>query len=71
MPGSGGEERDEPGSPLPPERPEWEPIRVWARENGFLVNNRGRVPAHIREAYAARPVEAPAPPDEPPSRPQP
>ncbi|MEU3437854.1 Lsr2 family protein [Streptomyces sp. NPDC006863] len=27
-------------------------IRKWARENGHNVNDRGRVPAEIREAYA-------------------
>ncbi|MFC4501763.1 MULTISPECIES: histone-like nucleoid-structuring protein Lsr2 [Streptomyces] len=27
-------------------------IRAWAKENGFEVNDRGRVPEHIREAYA-------------------
>lgn len=26
-------------------------IRKWARENGHNVNDRGRVPAEIREAY--------------------
>ncbi|QES45270.1 hypothetical protein DEJ49_33570 [Streptomyces venezuelae] len=26
-------------------------IRTWARDNGFEVNDRGRVPAPIREAY--------------------
>ncbi|TSB19296.1 Lsr2 family protein [Streptomyces sp. NBC_01525] len=27
-------------------------IRAWARENGYNVNDRGRVPVEIREAYA-------------------
>ncbi|MFG2221916.1 Lsr2 family protein [Streptomyces sp. NPDC050161] len=27
-------------------------IRAWAKENGYNVNDRGRVPADIREAYA-------------------
>lgn len=27
-------------------------IRAWAKENGYEVNDRGRVPASIREAYA-------------------
>ncbi|MCF3100996.1 Lsr2 family protein [Streptomyces roseoverticillatus] len=27
-------------------------IRKWAKENGYSVNDRGRVPADIREAYA-------------------
>ncbi|MEU0674335.1 Lsr2 family protein [Streptomyces sp. NPDC006172] len=26
-------------------------IRAWAKENGYDVNDRGRVPATIREAY--------------------
>ncbi|WP_329271851.1 histone-like nucleoid-structuring protein Lsr2 [Streptomyces sp. NBC_01451] len=26
-------------------------IRAWAKENGYDVNDRGRVPADIREAY--------------------
>ncbi|WP_409238415.1 Lsr2 family protein [Streptomyces sp. PA5.6] len=26
-------------------------IRAWAKDNGFSVNDRGRVPASIREAY--------------------
>jgi hypothetical protein len=26
-------------------------IRAWAKENGYDVNDRGRVPANIREAY--------------------
>ncbi|WP_351231771.1 Lsr2 family protein [Streptomyces sp. NPDC002133] len=26
-------------------------IRKWAKENGYSVNDRGRVPAEIREAY--------------------
>lgn len=27
-------------------------IRQWAKENGYEVNDRGRIPATIREAYA-------------------
>jgi hypothetical protein len=26
-------------------------VRKWAKENGYNVNDRGRVPAEIREAY--------------------
>jgi hypothetical protein len=26
-------------------------VRAWAKENGYNVNDRGRVPADIREAY--------------------
>ncbi|MFE0476879.1 histone-like nucleoid-structuring protein Lsr2 [Streptomyces sp. NPDC058947] len=32
-------------------RPEDDPVRLWARANGYLVNDRGRIPAAIREAY--------------------
>lgn len=32
-------------------RPHDEPIRLWARANGHPVNDRGRIPAKIREAY--------------------
>ena len=28
-------------------------VREWARANGYEVNDRGRVPAEIREAYEA------------------
>lgn len=28
-------------------------IREWARNNGYEVSDRGRIPAHIMEAYAA------------------
>lgn len=28
-------------------------IRVWARERGYAVSDRGRIPAHIIEAYDA------------------
>ncbi|MEU8779692.1 histone-like nucleoid-structuring protein Lsr2 [Streptomyces sp. NPDC048606] len=34
-------------------RPEDGPVRRWARANGYLVNDRGRIPASIREAYEA------------------
>ncbi len=29
------------------------PIRAWARENGYTVSERGRVPATVIEAYEA------------------
>ncbi|MFG2135061.1 histone-like nucleoid-structuring protein Lsr2 [Streptomyces sp. NPDC048751] len=32
-------------------RAEDEPIRLWARTNGYPVSDRGRIPAAIREAY--------------------
>ena len=28
-------------------------IREWALSNGYDVNTRGRIPAHVREAYAS------------------
>ncbi|MFJ4428803.1 histone-like nucleoid-structuring protein Lsr2 [Streptomyces bobili] len=31
--------------------PSAEELRAWARSNDYQVNERGRVPAHIREAY--------------------
>ncbi|MEU1289794.1 histone-like nucleoid-structuring protein Lsr2 [Kitasatospora sp. NPDC005856] len=34
-------------------RPQDEPIRLWARAHGILVNDRGRVPSAVREAYEA------------------
>ncbi|MCX4612766.1 Lsr2 family protein [Streptomyces mirabilis] len=34
-------------------RPEDEPRRLWARTNGYLVSDRGRIPAAIRETYEA------------------
>ncbi|MEU6865519.1 SMI1/KNR4 family protein [Streptomyces sp. NPDC046876] len=34
-------------------RSEDEPIRLWARANGYLVNDRGRIPGPLREAYEA------------------
>lgn len=40
----------------PAPSPDDESIRLWARANGYLVNDRGRIPAMFREAYAkARP----------------
>jgi hypothetical protein len=28
-------------------------IKEWARANGYEVNDRGRIPAHVREAFEA------------------
>ncbi len=28
-------------------------LRDWARANGYEVNERGRIPAHVRQAYEA------------------
>ncbi|MGY0022095.1 Lsr2 family DNA-binding protein [Streptomyces sp. YJ-C3] len=47
--GPGGARRLDP-------RPEGEPVRLWARAHGCLVHDRGRVPAPVREAYAASPT---------------
>ncbi len=33
------------------EGPSAEELRAWARENNYKINDRGRVPASIREAY--------------------
>ncbi|ORT60746.1 histone-like nucleoid-structuring protein Lsr2 [Streptomyces sp. CB03238] len=33
--------------------PEGEAIRLWAGANGYVVNDKGRIPASIREAYEA------------------
>ncbi|MEV7004718.1 Lsr2 family protein [Streptomyces sp. NPDC093982] len=33
--------------------PSAEEVRAWARENGLEVNDRGRVPREIREAFEA------------------
>ncbi|MFE1522236.1 Lsr2 family protein [[Kitasatospora] papulosa] len=33
------------------DQPTAEEVRAWARENNYQVNDRGRVPASIREAY--------------------
>ncbi|MHB9858356.1 histone-like nucleoid-structuring protein Lsr2 [Streptomyces sp. YIM S03343] len=33
--------------------PSAEEVRAWARENGYEVNDRGRVPGEIREAFEA------------------
>ncbi|MFJ9752689.1 histone-like nucleoid-structuring protein Lsr2 [Streptomyces chartreusis] len=34
-----------------PTGPTAEEVRAWARENNYDVNDRGRVPSNIREAY--------------------
>ncbi|MFE7564939.1 histone-like nucleoid-structuring protein Lsr2 [Kitasatospora sp. NPDC057500] len=34
-------------------RPADDPVRHWARANGYLVNDRGRIPSAVREAYEA------------------
>jgi hypothetical protein len=37
----------------PPRGPDDEAIRLWARANGYLVNDHGRIPGPVREAYEA------------------
>ncbi|HET8926965.1 MAG TPA: Lsr2 family protein [Microbacterium sp.] len=32
---------------------DYAPIRAWARENGYKVSERGRIPASVIEAYEA------------------
>ncbi|MEV7405872.1 histone-like nucleoid-structuring protein Lsr2 [Streptomyces sp. NPDC091267] len=39
------------GSPVHDRGSEGEAIRLWARANGYLVNDKGRIPSSIREAY--------------------
>ncbi|MFE6806597.1 histone-like nucleoid-structuring protein Lsr2 [Streptomyces sp. NPDC057681] len=41
------------GRRMPDRSSEGEAIRLWARANGYLVNDQGRIPATIREAYEA------------------
>ncbi|MFF5900205.1 histone-like nucleoid-structuring protein Lsr2 [Streptomyces argenteolus] len=41
------------GPRRPAPRPADEPIRLWARANGHSVNDHGRIPSYIREAYDA------------------
>ncbi|MBN2176438.1 MAG: Lsr2 family protein [Demequinaceae bacterium] len=31
-------------------------MRAWAKANGYAVNERGRIPAEVRQAYAAHAV---------------
>lgn len=31
-----------------------EAIRAWAKEQGFAISSRGRIPGHIEDAYANR-----------------
>ncbi|MFL4910048.1 Lsr2 family protein [Streptomyces sp. MMS24-I2-30] len=35
------------------EGPSTEEVRAWARENGYEVNDRGRVPKEVRDAFDA------------------
>jgi hypothetical protein len=31
--------------------PELAALRAWAQENGYAINERGRIPLHVRRAY--------------------
>ena len=41
------------GRPARGDREQTHAIREWARNNGFKVGEKGRIPAHIVEAYNA------------------
>jgi len=50
--GAGGRGRP----PRPSRRasgPELAALRAWAQENGYAINERGRIPQHVRQAYEA------------------
>ncbi|MFD7510623.1 Lsr2 family protein [Streptomyces sp. NPDC059853] len=49
--GRGGRGRGRTAAPAGGSGQDTAKIRAWAKENGFEVNDRGRVPANIREAY--------------------
>ncbi len=36
-----------------PAKEDLAPVREWARANGYRVSDRGRIPAEVRDAYAA------------------
>lgn len=49
-----GEETEEDTPPAPRrQRPQYDPsvVRAWARNNGFNVTDRGRIPDEVTEAY--------------------
>lgn len=43
-----------PGRPARADREQTQAIREWARKSGHKVGDKGRIPAHILEAYEAR-----------------
>ncbi|MFB6676699.1 histone-like nucleoid-structuring protein Lsr2 [Streptomyces sp. NPDC056390] len=51
--GASGNAGETAGRRKPDRSMEDEAIRLWARANGYLVNEHGRIPATIREAYEA------------------
>ncbi|MEU1374886.1 Lsr2 family protein [Streptomyces triculaminicus] len=48
---AGGRGKARAGATAAAGSPDTAKIRAWAKENGYNVNDRGRVPAEIREAY--------------------
>lgn len=48
-----GETADAPARPTRPSRQATAAIRTWARENGHEVNERGRIPNSVVQAYEA------------------
>lgn len=50
-PSAGGSRR---GRPARSDREQTQAIREWARNNGHKVGEKGRIPAHILEAYHAQ-----------------
>ena len=46
--------RPGPGQPAPADGQDAAAIRHWARAHGHRISDRGRIPATVREAYAAR-----------------
>ncbi len=42
------------GRPARADREQTQAIREWARKNGFKIGEKGRIPAHILEAFEAK-----------------
>ena len=42
------------GRPARADREQTQAIREWARKNGHKIGDKGRIPAHILEAYEAK-----------------
>ncbi|MGW1885000.1 Lsr2 family DNA-binding protein [Streptomyces sp. NPDC001970] len=51
--GVSGNASESAGDRMRDRSPQGEAIRLWARANGYVVNDKGRIPASIREAYEA------------------
>ena len=43
-----------PGTRPAGRKPDYGPIREWARANGYTIGDKGRVPQQIQDAYANR-----------------